>query len=81
MTTVPAAVAGAAAGRPLHLVWRNEQGGLTFRIGEGSGRRFVKWSPRASGLDLGQEAVRLAWAAPFTRVPEVLAFGADGAGW
>ena len=81
MTTVPAAVTVAAAGRPLHLVWRNDLGGLTFRIGEGPGRRFVKWSPRASGLDLDQEAVRLAWAARFTPVPDVLECGADEAGW
>ena len=81
MTHVPAAVEAAAAGRPVHLVWRNELGGLTFRIGDGPGRRFVKWSPGASGLDLAPEVERLVWAAPFTPVPEVLDAGADDSGW
>jgi kanamycin kinase len=66
---------------PVRLVWRNELGGLTFRIGDGADCRFLKWSPRASGLDLGPEAARLTWAVPFTPVPEVLETGADGSGW
>lgn len=37
------------------LVWRNELGGLTFRIAD----RFVKWNPRSSGIDLDRERVRL----------------------
>ena len=78
MTGVPAPVRAAAAGQPVRLVWRNEVGGLTFRIADG---RFVKWSPRASGLDLVVEAAKLAWAAPFTPVPAVLDAGTDGSGW
>ena len=78
---IPAVVESAARGKRVRLVWRNELGGLTFQVGEGPGRRFVKWSPRAGGLDLGPEATRLGWAAAFTPVPEVLDIGADEAGW
>ena len=43
-------------------MWANEAGGLTFAAGEGAGRRFIKWAPAGSGLDLPGEAHRLAWA-------------------
>ena len=78
---IPPVVGAAAQGRPVRLVWRNELGGLTFRIGDGPGSQFVKWSPPASGLDLAPEAARLAWAARFTPVPEVVDAGADESGW
>jgi hypothetical protein len=42
---IPDAVLQIAAGRPVELAWRNELGGLTFRIGE----TFVKWNPRSNG--------------------------------
>nr|WP_241829699.1 aminoglycoside 3'-phosphotransferase [Parafrankia colletiae] len=61
-------------------VWRNDCGGLTFEVTSLSGRRFVKWAPAGSGLDLTAEADRLRWAAPFTPVPTVLGEGRDGAG-
>ena len=77
---VPAAVAAAAAGQTVRLVWRNEVGGLTFEAGRGAGRCFIKWSPAASRIDLAEEAERLAWAAPFHPVPRVLARGADATG-
>lgn len=56
-------------------VWRNELGGLTFR--DAAGARFLKWNPAGTGLSLATEAERLAWAAPFHPVPEVLEY-ADG---
>jgi aminoglycoside phosphotransferase len=77
---VPAPVAAVAAGRLVREVWENELGGRTFEVGAGSGRCFVKWTPAASGIDLGDEVARLGWAAPFTPVPRVLGRGADDAG-
>ena len=78
---VPAAVSAVAAGRPLRPVWRNELGGLTFEIGAGAGRSFVKFAPAGSGLPLHREAERLRWAGRYTPVPEVLAEGADETGF
>jgi kanamycin kinase len=77
---VPASVRAVAAGRRVRPVWRNELGGLTFEVGTGPARCFVKWAPTASGIDLSSEAARLAWAAAFTRVPRVLAQGTDARG-
>ena len=77
---VPAAVEAVAGGRPLRAVWRNERGGLTFQVGSGRQRRFVKWSPAMSTIDLGLEAVRLRWAAAYHPVPAVLDLGGDEAG-
>lgn len=73
-------MAAVAAGRPLRPVWQNELGGLTFEVGAGNSRCFVKWAPCGSGIDLGAEADRMRWAAPFTPVPQVLGEGADGTG-
>jgi hypothetical protein len=69
-----------AAGRPVRLVWQNPLGGLTFEIGAGDDRCFVKWTPASSGIDLGGEAARLAWARPFTPVPRLLDQGTSEAG-
>jgi kanamycin kinase len=77
---VPPAIAAFAGAGSLRPVWRNELGGLTFEITAPSGRRFAKWSPAGSGLDLRREAARLRWAADFITVPKVLAEGADETG-
>ena len=74
---VPAAVVAQATGQPLRLVWQNELGGLTFAVGYGSSRRFVKWLPRFTPLDLSREAVRLNWAAQYTAVPLPIDQGVD----
>lgn len=79
-TAVPAAVTALAAGRPARLVWENELGGLTFEIGAGPGRYFVKWTPAHNGIDLAREAARMTWAGQFTPVPRLLATGTDDAG-
>jgi kanamycin kinase len=76
---VPAVVLGLAGGAPPPLVWRNELGGLTFRLGAGSGTRYVKWNPRTSGIDLRRERDRLAWLAVRHPVPRPLDFGEDEA--
>ncbi|MFI9602969.1 aminoglycoside 3'-phosphotransferase [Streptomyces sp. NPDC052043] len=64
----------------MRAVWKNELGGLTFQLGLGDTRRFVKWTPAGSGIDLSAEAARLRWAARFTAVPHVLDEGADETG-
>ncbi|MDE3087152.1 MAG: aminoglycoside 3'-phosphotransferase [Acidobacteriota bacterium] len=75
---VPPAVARLAGGGPVRCVWVNEVGGRTFELGGPRGaRRFVKWAPAGRGPDLGEEALRLRWARPYTPVPEVLGGGAD----
>ncbi|CAN5383184.1 aminoglycoside 3'-phosphotransferase [soil metagenome] len=68
---MPDVVARIAAGRPVSAVWRNELGGLTFRIDGGA--EYVKTG--AGGFD--GEAARLAWAAPYVVVPRVLSHDAD----
>lgn len=70
---VPAIVTALAAGAEPELVWRNELGGLTFRVGD----RFVKWNPSHSGIDLDRERVRLEWISARHPAPRVLAAGAD----
>jgi aminoglycoside phosphotransferase len=75
---VPPLVSELAAGRPARLVWTNELGGLTFEIGAGSGRQFLKWTPVGSGIDLAAEVARLRWAGAFTAVPRVLREGEGG---
>jgi kanamycin kinase len=74
---VPAAVERVAGGRVLRAVWRNELGGLTFQVGAGRQRRFVKWTSPSNGVDLGREVARLTWAAAYHPVPRVLDFGTD----
>ena len=77
---VPDAVWAVAAGRPVRPVWRNELGGLTWEIDTGGGPIFVKWVSAGCGIDLDQEVVRLAWAAPLTPVPRVVDQGSDATG-
>ena len=77
---VPTPVALVASGRDVRAVWENERGGLTFEVGRGVERVFVKWSPAGSMIHLGREAERLAWARPFTVVAKVIDQGADDAG-
>lgn len=67
-----------AGGRPVRAVWRNELGGLTFRIGSERRAQFVKWSP--GGLPLTPEVERLRWATRFAAVPRVLDHGSDSTG-
>ena len=77
---VPPSVVALSLGGSLRLVWQNEAGGLTFELDGPVGRRFVKWTPPSSGIDLDQEVVRLGWAARFTPVPWVSHQGCDQSG-
>lgn len=73
MCAIPAAVTALAAGAAAEQAWRNELGGLTFRVGD----RFVKWNPRSTGIDLGCERVRLEWLAGRHPAPRVISYGDD----
>ncbi|NAZ83624.1 phosphotransferase [Kineococcus sp. R8] len=92
---VPAAVRRLAAGGTAVPVWRNDHGGVTFRLDPRpvveprdphpevhaeAGVRFAKWQPRTSPVDLPGEAARMRWAAPFTVVPRVLDVASDAEG-
>ena len=77
---VPPSVLALAAGRLVHLVWRNELGGLTFEVGSGQDRCFCKWTPTQSPVDLEAERLRLEWAGAWGRVPGLLGRGRDAAG-
>jgi kanamycin kinase len=61
-------------------VWKNTLGGITFEIGLGRDREFVKWVPAQSPIDLRREAGRLEWAVRLTPVPELVAQGNDDRG-
>ena len=75
---VPAAVAALAPDERPEPVWVNEAGGVTFALARS--RRYVKWQPLGTPLDLSGEAARLVWAGRFTSVPAVLGSGADDDG-
>lgn len=77
---VPEAILLLSGQDPVAPIWRNGEGGLTFQIGAGATRRFAKWAPAGSALDLAAEADRLRWAADFALVPRVLDFGATATG-
>ena len=74
---IPRIVTQWAAGRTVQAFWRNELGGLTFQIGHGDTRQFVKWAPAEIGIELTDEITRLDWAAHFTAVPHVIDSGSD----
>jgi len=76
----PRVVAELAAGRKTVPVWVNGSGGLTFQLGEGDTREFLKWTPHGNGVDLGKEIRRLEWARRFITVPQVIKQGADDEG-
>lgn len=77
---VPDRVLALAPGAPVRLVWRNELGGLTYRLGDGPDRSFLKWAPDGSGLDLAGEAARMRWAGAYRPVPRVLDSGREAGG-
>ena len=70
---IPRIVVELAAGRRIDLAWRNDLGGMTFRIGD----TYMKWNPPETGIDLELERRRLDWLAGRHPAPRVLGFGAD----
>jgi aminoglycoside phosphotransferase len=77
---LPAVVVLVAGGDRLRCVWQNEAGGLTFELSSAARRRFLKWAPAGSGIDLKGEAARLAWALRFATVPRCIDSGEDQTG-
>lgn len=79
---VVAAVAAESAATAVVPVWRNDLGGLTFRLDGGpDGVRYVKWVAAGTPeIDLPGEAVRLAWAQRWAVVPPVVDHGTDADG-
>ena len=74
---VPRWVADLAGGDPVRPIWRNEDGGITYRFGSGSAYLKVQvpgidWQPDA-------ERARLNWLAGRLPVPRVLRHGHRGA--
>ena len=65
-----------AADSSPELVWRNELGGQTWRLGD----RYLKWSPDTAGIDLRREIARLRWLEDRHPVPRVLDEGTDDGG-
>jgi aminoglycoside phosphotransferase len=76
----PPAVRQAIGSARAEVVWRNELDGLTFEVVGAAGRRFVKWAPAGSGLDLVPEVDRLAWLAGRWPAPRVVGTGQDETG-
>ena len=75
---IPEVVVELGGGGQIELVWRNELGGLTFRLGD----RFVKWNPLRTGIDLERERVRLEWLGGRHPAPRVVGWGSsDDAQW
>lgn len=72
-TPIPRVVLEVADGRSPELVWRNELGGLTFRIED----QYLKWDPPGTGIDLERERDRLGWLSGRHPAPQVLAWGTD----
>lgn len=70
---VPDVIRELAGATEPELVWRNELGGLTFRLGD----RYAKWNPRTTGVDLDRERRRLLWLAPRHPAPPVFGYGQD----
>ncbi|QLL10530.1 phosphotransferase [Mycobacterium vicinigordonae] len=76
---VPAVVDRLAAGRPVRAIWRNELGGVTFRVGS-SAESLTEFVKVGGGHDFAGEARRLRWAGRYIPVPRVLDFGTDEQG-
>ncbi|MFT4293970.1 MAG: aminoglycoside 3'-phosphotransferase [Micropruina sp.] len=70
-----------ADGRRVAPVWRNEDGGVTYRFGDGDS--FLKVQHPGPDWDVDAELPRLAWIVGFVPAPRVLGHGvADhGAHW
>lgn len=71
---VPRLARAMAGGGDPELAWRNELGGLTFRIGA----HYLKWNPPSTGVDLERERARLDWLAERHPAPRVVDHGRDG---
>jgi kanamycin kinase len=79
---LPPPVAHLARTARVTPVWRNDLGGVTWRLDGDGGARYLRWSPPGAAPDLDGEVARLRWVRRHRSVPEVLDAGrADGATW
>lgn len=79
---VPALVTRLASGRELEPVWRNEIGGVTFRLGSGTSVDYVKVGPPHPEHNPASDTERLAWVGAYVVAPEPLGWGIDdGLAW
>lgn len=73
---LPAPVGRWAAGMPVAAVWRNELGGVTYRVGPpGSPARYVKVEDVGPEWDPAAVVARLRWARRYVPVPVPVAHG------
>lgn len=79
---VPRLVAALPGGDRAEAVWRNGEGGVTFRLPPAAGlpARHAKWQAALTPIDLADEARRLAWAARHAPVPRVVGHVRDDDG-
>lgn len=77
---VPSGLRSVVGGARTRAVWVNQIGGVTFELTGDGRRRFLKWAPAGSGLDLSAEAARMQWVSAFAVVPRVVEYGDDADG-
>ena len=77
---VPEVIGRISPGAPVVPVSINGEGGMTFCIGTRGQRRFAKWAPAGSPIDLSAEMERLQWAVELVPVPRVLDFAVTETG-
>lgn len=69
-------------GRSAVPVWRNELAGVTWQIGDGDQREFLKVGPVHPEFDVASDVERLRWLVPYVPVPVVLGADVeDGVAW
>lgn len=79
---VPGLVLELAAGRPVEPVWRNQIGGVTFRLGTGAATEYLKVGPPHPEHEPVSDAERLAWVGTYVVAPEPIGWGLDdGLAW
>lgn len=80
MRSIPPPLAAVIGDATAEMVWRNELGGLTFELRDPAQRRFLKWAPAGSGLQLGAEIERLSWLGGRWPAPRVISHGSARTG-
>lgn len=82
MGAPPSQVEQILDGRSAVPVWLNEIGGVTWQIGDGADREFLKVGPVHPEFQVFSDVERLRWLQTFVPVPAVVDAGVrDGVGW
>ncbi|PSL39975.1 kanamycin kinase [Labedella gwakjiensis] len=76
---VPPSVRRRAGDASLVPVWENADGGLTFRVGEGTSGTHIKWGPSDYRELFRREVSALRWASSWIDVPRVVELDVDDA--